>query len=83
MPSWGEILVEIQNLAPNASDVSPLDRVRRKYLAQLAVLTGRTTIVYSTRWTLPAIGAPIPPQMLAIGPGDIQGFMEAVFQVGG
>jgi hypothetical protein len=51
MPTWGEILVELQqpeNKLPNG--VPNVDRVRRKYLAELSELTGRPTILYYTDW---------------------------------
>ena len=47
MPTWGEILAELQqpeNRLPN------VDKVRRKYLTQLFELTRRPTILYYTDW---------------------------------
>ena len=40
MPSWGQILSELQSLS------SPLDVVRRKYLAHMQEVTGRNVIAY-------------------------------------
>ena len=40
MPSWSDILAELQKTG------SPHDVVRRKYLAELSALTGRNTILY-------------------------------------
>ena len=51
MPSWGEILAELQkpeNRPPNGTP--DFDNVRRRYLRQLFELTGRPTIVYYTDW---------------------------------
>lgn len=42
MPSWSEVLLEIQGHAA----ISPLDVVRRKYLKKLSENTGRNTIAY-------------------------------------
>jgi hypothetical protein len=49
MPTWGEILAELNaTLAPQGTP--DLDAVRRKYLKALADLTGRSTILYATDW---------------------------------
>ena len=48
MPSWGQILVELQAAAK--TDPACLDTTRRKYLAQLAAHTGRNTIAYYSGW---------------------------------
>jgi len=49
MPTWGEILLELQaTRLPNGQP--DLDGVRRKYLRQLYELTDRPTIVYYTDW---------------------------------
>jgi len=47
MPSWGSVLREIEGQTPLESSV---DRVRRKYLAQLNKLTKRNTIAYYSGW---------------------------------
>lgn len=44
MPSWSDILAELQKTG------SPHDVVRRKYLAELSALTGRNTIIYYSAW---------------------------------
>jgi Serine dehydrogenase proteinase len=81
MPSWGEIGREIASLNPSQvpAGASPFDVVRRKYLAQMHGLTGRSTIVYATKWTMPSVGAVVHPDMLSITANDIHGFMEAVY----
>jgi hypothetical protein len=88
MPTWGAILSEIQAAQavlvaqlqagqpqrPGAP--SPFDIVRRKYLALLAQYTGRSTIVYSTKWT--QFVPDIAPELVSIVIEDVQGFMEAM-----
>ncbi len=83
MPSWGEIAQEIgrTETAQLGPGVSQFDFVRRKYLVVMHALTGRSTIIYATRWTAPSLGAS--PGMLTIGPNDIHGFMEAVYGLEG
>ena len=83
MPSWGEIGREIASVDPAevSATASPFDIVRRKYLAKLHGLTGRATIIYGTKWTMPNVGAVVPPDMLSITANDIHGFMEAVHGV--
>src|SRR5437588_5120374 len=56
--------------APSAHDL-----LRRKYMQQLAKLTGRAVVVYATSWLEPR---PQDPQAITIGLGDVQGFMETV-----
>ncbi|MDE2028090.1 MAG: ATP-dependent Clp protease proteolytic subunit, partial [Candidatus Omnitrophica bacterium] len=69
MPTWGEILKEIQTPPENP------DSIRRKYLTNLSNHTGRDVILYSTKWTDPA---GINPDVISITEEDIQGFMEVV-----
>jgi Serine dehydrogenase proteinase len=80
MPSWGEIAVEIATAASPNPHVSPLDLVRRKYLATVHALTGRAVICYATRWTA-AGGANAPPGSLSISYGDVPAFMEALYGI--
>jgi hypothetical protein len=71
VPTWGEILNELQDPANRLQNGLPdLDGVRRKYLARLATLTGRSTIVYYTDWL--GKGGPA----TAITLEDMQGMME-------
>jgi len=67
MPTWGEILGELQTSNPDA--------IRRKYLTQLAQHTNRDVILYSTKWTDPGN---VSPDAVSITEEDIQGFMEVV-----
>ncbi|GAA2125075.1 S49 family peptidase [Arthrobacter humicola] len=71
MPSWGEILAEIQESA-NMNGVVDLDGLRRSYLNQLHTLTGRNVVVYATDWLEPKG----PGQSHSITLQDIQGLME-------
>lgn len=73
MPTWGEILKEVQAELPNRPDA--LDFVRRKYLSALSAYTGRSTILYATRWSQ---DQQLDPALTSIGPEDVQGFMEVV-----
>jgi len=50
MPSFGEILQEVQALPRVASGGLDHDTVRRKYLNQLQQLTGRSVIIYYSSW---------------------------------
>lgn len=71
MPTWGEILAEFQdptNQLPNG--MPDWDGVRRKYLAQLATLTGRRTILCYTDWF--GKGGPV----TSITLEDMQAMME-------
>jgi hypothetical protein len=84
MPTWGEILIELQQTAQTiqqqiqagqlASTTSPFDVVRRKYLTALAARTGRPVILYASKWTAPGIE----PSLISIGPEDVHGFMEVM-----
>jgi hypothetical protein len=82
LPTWGELLKEFGTLTESAQErplefagQSPADVLRRKYLRELSRLTKRATIVYATSWMEPK---GVPGDQLAIGIGDMQGFMEAV-----
>lgn len=75
MPTWGEILAELgmpenRVVMPNGQTVPDFDKVRRKYLSQLAARTGRPTIVYYTDWF--SKGGPA----ASITLEDMQGLME-------
>jgi hypothetical protein len=50
MPNWNEVLVEIQREQTNNPTINPLDTVRRKYLRQISLITGRNTIAYYSGW---------------------------------
>ena len=65
MPSWAEILSEVQT----AHDVA-----RRKYLRQLSEVTGRNVIAYYAGWQQKSG----PPGIFSIQDSDMTGFMSAV-----
>jgi hypothetical protein len=68
LPTWGEILEELQTSALANNGVPDFDGIRRGYLGQLNGLTGRSTIIYYSDW------------LAGGGPGitleDMQGMME-------
>lgn len=74
MPTWGEILKELNRTESPAG----IDGVRREYLRQLNELTGRGVILYATAWFE---SRPVPPSELQIGLPDMQGLMEAVSDI--
>lgn len=69
MPTWGEILAEL-NITVGPNGAPDWDAVRRKYLVQLQQLTGRNTILYASAW-IDGGG-----EATAIGLVDVQGLME-------
>lgn len=73
MPTWGEILKELQQVG-NQTKLPPFDNVRRKYLALLKNKTGRDVILYATKWTSPGAS----PNDTTIIEEDIQGLMEVI-----
>ncbi|NLT36751.1 MAG: serine protease [Methanomassiliicoccus sp.] len=74
-PSWGDILKEIKiGLATDGPH--SLDNIRRKYLARMSEVSGRNTILYSSRWTVPTEG--LNPGLTMVNNEDIHGFMEAI-----
>jgi hypothetical protein len=70
MPTWGEILQEL-NATAGPSGRPDWDAVRRKYIAALHAITGRDTIIYYTDW----MGSSAKPGT-SIVLGDMQGMME-------
>jgi hypothetical protein len=79
MPTWGEILRELQLELQNTGQ-SPFDAVRRRYLKRLYEFTGRNTILYATKWTQPGEAKP---ELISITEEDVQGLMEVVFGMKG
>lgn len=76
MPTWGEVLQELNSPANQTPSGAPdFDKVRRGYLARLAAKTGRATILYATGF----LDQPdIPGALTQVELGDKQGFMNAV-----
>lgn len=78
MPTWGEILKELNSSKSPQGTGPDFDGVRRKYLKALHDLTGRAVILYSTAFLE---SRPIPPAEIQIGLQDMAGFMEAASNV--
>lgn len=92
MPTWGDILKELQSpalevqnkilrgqLPKNTPVIIDFDGVRRKYLRALFDYTKRPVILYASNWTTPKPG--VDPDLVSIIPEDIQGFMEVMHGV--
>jgi len=77
MPSWGTILRDIIEL--RKKDPAVLDLVRRRYIACQYAHSERALILYATKWTQTGDG--VPPDMISVADGDIQGFMECLHGV--
>jgi len=73
LPTWSEILAELNELQKGGVGPNAFDVVRRKYLANLYQVTGRNVILYATKWTAPG---GIPPELLSITDEDVHGMME-------
>ena len=70
MPNWKQVLVEIQGYRPE----SAIDKVRRKYLKNLAKYTGRNVIAYYSGW----LSHPRPDPSLFVNDEDKNHFMSTV-----
>lgn len=83
MPTWGEILQEINVTGQAiiaqgaAQQVSPYDVVRRKYLSLLSSKTERPVILYATAWTT-SMSPNVPPELISISYEDTHGLMETI-----
>lgn len=76
MPSWGELLSELQPHNDAAGNTVPgltFDQLRSKYLKILSDKTGRNTIAYYSGWLKPG-----KTQNIDINDSDITGFMNAI-----
>lgn len=76
MPSWNEVLTEIQ-IAAAKGQQSPLDVVRKEYLAKLHNHTGRNVIAYYSGWLQKAGNN----AATAIGDDDKNAFMAAIHKL--
>lgn len=82
MPTWGEILREVQKSARDRApqNLGPdLDSIRQKYLLGLKQLDGRAVITYASGW-LNKPGQPNP--AFSVDGSDVHGFMEACSSIG-
>lgn len=79
MPTWGEILSELQQEQTRTGQ-APFDSVRRKYIAKLQAYTKRNTVLYASAWTQQK---PVQPETISLNDEDISGFMEVVYQLKG
>lgn len=77
MPSWGEILTELQQTPRRPNGQPDWDLVRRKYTTALHLLTGRNTILYYTDYF--QTSGPI----TSITLQDMQGMMEVCRDLSG
>jgi hypothetical protein len=76
MPTWGDILKELEATKSGRPDGRPdFDAVRRKYLRALSSYTHRPVILYSTAFLETR---PVPPLDLQVHLIDVQGFMECI-----
>jgi hypothetical protein len=75
LPSWGEILEELQQGAQQTGALD-FDAVRRKYLTELYAHTKRATIVYETDWLMGG------PPGISITPEDMVAMMEVCKDMG-
>lgn len=75
MPTWGELLKEIEQ-ERTKDKLFAFDNVRRKYLLKLNQKTGRDTILYSTRWT--ETSSVIDPESVSLTFEDLSGLMEVI-----
>lgn len=76
MPTWGELLNEIQPKTGSDGKVIPgadLNQLRNKYLLKLSELTGRNVIAYYSGWLKPGRK-----HNVDINDSDITGFMNAL-----
>lgn len=76
MPSWGELLSELQphtDINGNQVPALSFDELRTKYISALSQKTGRNVIAYYSGWLKPG-----KTQNIDINDSDITGFMNAL-----
>lgn len=73
MPTRAEIQKEINERRSQCQDV-----IRRQYLAEVAKVTGRDVILYSSAWTSSKKHDKLPSSLFMLATEDVQGFMAAV-----
>jgi hypothetical protein len=73
MPTWGQILIEVnQSAAARAPQGPDVDGIRQKYIQALQQLSGRAVIVYASGW-LKGTGESL---ALSVEGGDVHALME-------
>ena len=75
MPSWGELLSELQQHTDASGNTVPglsFDELRTKYISAFSQMTGRNVIAYYSGWLKPG-----KTQNIDINDSDITGFMNA------
>ena len=80
MPTWSEILKELQGNQAQGGQPPSVDFMRRKYLRKLHEITKRDTILYASCWTSKP---ELPPSFLNIVDEDLQGLMEVIYGLSG
>lgn len=75
MPTWGSILDEIKE--EQDTRPSSFDKVRRKYLQEVADISGRDVILYSSGWTELDVNSP----QFSVTDTDVQGVMETISDI--
>ncbi len=80
MPTWGELLRELQEIQKTDRKPQAFDDLRRKYLALLHAHTDRNVILYATMWTT---GEGVPADFISLTEEDIHGMMEVVHDLQG
>lgn len=76
MPSWGELLQELQPHNDESGNLVPglnVNQLREKYIRELSNFTGRNVIAYYSGWLKAG-----KMQNVDINDGDITGFMNAL-----
>src|SRR5258708_39529958 len=89
MPTWGGLLLELQQTAQILAQqiqaglvpptTSAFDLARRKYLGLLAQRTGRNVILYASKW--PQCSPGIEPALITIAAEAVQGLMKAIHRL--
>lgn len=74
MPNWNNVLTEINQVRAEIAAASPLDNVRRKYLAELHTYTNRNVIAYYSAWLQRGPNTP----NISINDSDKNSFMATV-----
>lgn len=85
MPGWSEVLSEIKQeeinnqalrqVNPAAPIVNPAEKVRKKYLSELAGYTKRNVFLYASCWLQKS---QIPGELIMVHASDMDGFLEVV-----